>query len=93
MGCEEFEQIVDFEEPNPVDVEEPSPVDFEGPSPFDRIRRAATAPLILFFTSVMFANILKFTFPLGCRCMQCAVITNTAMYFCELLGQKCTNHW
>ena len=42
MGCEEFEQIVDVEEPNPVDV--------EGPSPFDRIRRAATAPLILFFS-------------------------------------------
>ena len=49
MGCEEFEQIVDFEEPNPVDVEGQSPVDFEEPSPLDRIRRAATAPLILFF--------------------------------------------
>ena len=42
MGCEEFEQLVDVEEPNPVD--------FEGPSPLDRIRRAATAPLILFFS-------------------------------------------
>ena len=50
MGCEEFEQFVDVEEPNPVDVEGPSPVDVEGPSPFDRIRRAATAPLILFFS-------------------------------------------
>ena len=58
MDCEEFEHMVDFEEPNPVDVEGPnpvdvegpSPVDVEGPSPFDRIRRAATAPLILFFS-------------------------------------------
>ena len=47
--------MVDFEEPNPVDLE-------PGPNPFDRSRRAATAPFILFFTSVTFAIIFKFNF-------------------------------
>ena len=61
MGCEEFEQIVDFE---------PNAEEFEEPNPFDRIRRAATAPFILFFHFCNVCKYINFTFPFGCECMQ-----------------------